>query len=152
MPDDLKLSIVLVAPPAGHAFCLQKGKGAKSERLDYVEVPEDESAAGTDSIAFELAVTLRQGKRKDMPDFGGPFVQGPPGERFVYVCVGRCSTIAEPHWSGRVKVRLGSIVWPLARQASSEGRVLEARYAASRPDGRPALASVPLLGDGWTLT
>ena len=33
----------------------------------------------------------------------------------------------------------------------SGGARLEARYTASRPDGRPVLASVKLLDDGWTL-
>lgn len=143
MPSDLALKIVLVGPPTGYAFCLQRGKGAKAERLDYVEADDDD-------IAFELTVTLRQGKQPDMPDFGGPFVQGPPGGRFFYLCVGRCSMIAEPHWTGRVKVPFYSITWPLARQAASGDGRLEARYTASRADGRPVLASVKLLDDGWT--
>lgn len=142
--QDLGLTIVLADPPDGHAFCLQRGRGAKAERLDYVEAADGD-------IAFELTVTLRQGKQPDMPDFGGPFVQGPPGGRFFYLCVGRCSMIAEPHWTGRVKVPLSSITWPLARQAASGGRRLEARYAGSRPDGRAALASVKLLDHGWTV-
>ena len=75
MPSDLDLKIVVADPPAGHAFCLQRGKGAKAERLDYVEAADDD-------IPFDLTVTLRQGKQPDMPDFGGPFVQGPPGGRF----------------------------------------------------------------------
>lgn len=144
MSSDLGLKIVLARAPTAYAFCLQRGKGAKAERLDYVEADDDD-------IAFELTVTLRQGKQPDMPDFGGPFVQGPPGGRFFYLCVGRCSMITEPHWTGRVKVPLNSITWPLARQATSGGGRLEARYMASRPDGRPALASVKLLGDGWTV-
>ena len=144
MPSDLDLKIVVAGSPTDYAFCLQRGKGAKAERLDYVEAADDD-------IAFELTVTLRQGKQPDMPDFGGPFVQGPPGARFFYLCVGRCSMIAEPHWIGRVKVPLSSITWPAARQAVGAGGRLEARYAASRPDGRPVLASVKLLDDGWTV-
>ena len=144
MPTDLELKIVLAGPPTGYAFCLQRGKGAKAERLDYIE-------ADGDDIAFELTVTLREGKQRDMPDFGGPFVQGPPGARFFYLCVGRYSRIAEPHWTGRVKVPLNAITWPLARQGTSGAGRLEARYAASRPDGVPVLASVKLLDDGWTV-
>ena len=143
MASDLVLKVVLSGPPTGYAFCLQRGKGAKAERLDYVEADDDD-------MAFEVTVKLRQGKQPDMPDFGGPFVQGPPGARFFYLCVGRCSMIAEPHWTGRVKVPLNSITWPLARQATSGGGRLEARYTASRADGGPVLASVKLLDDGWT--
>ena len=144
MDDELRLTIVLAEPPEGFAFCLQRGKGAKSERLDYVE-------ATGDDISFDLAVTARQGKIKGMPDFAGPFVQGRPGERFFYLCVGRCSELVEPQWSGRVKVPLSSITWRRIEEADAEARPLRARYAASKPGGGPALASVQLQGDGWTI-
>lgn len=145
MANDIRLKVTLVEPPRGYAFCLQRGKGGKSERLDYVEVDNGD-------IAFELTVTVRPGKASSAPDFGGPFVQGRPGERFFYVCVGRCSAIAEPHWIGRVKVPLRSITGPVVAPAMAEPQtVLAARYAASRPTGGPALASVPLLGEGWVL-
>lgn len=143
MADDVHLTIVLADPPEGFAFCLQRGKGAKAERLDYID------AAGND-ISFDLTVTVRQGKVKGMPDFAGPFVQGRPGERFFYLCVGECSELVEPQWSGRVKVPLSSITWRHIEAAKAGGGPLRARYAASKPDGRPALASVRLLGDGWT--
>ncbi len=143
MADELHLTIVLTEPPEGFAFCLQRGKGANAERLDYID------AAG-DDISFDLTVTVRQGKVKGMPDFAGPFVQGRPGERFFYLCVGRCSELVEPQWSGRVKVPLSSITWRHIEEAGRDDRHLRARYAASKPGGRPALASVQLLEDGWT--
>ena len=145
MTEQARLKIVLIDPPPGYAFCLQRGKGSKSERLDYVEADEAD-------IAFELAVAVRAGRRADAPDFSGPFVQGPPGGRFVYVCVGRCSTIAEPHWAGRVKVPLKSITWPAVRRAASEDRVLEARYVAVRENGQPVFATAKLLGDAWAVS
>ena len=143
MTNELHLTIVLADPPEGFAFCLQRGKGAKAERLAYTE------AAGND-IAFDLTVTVRQGKIQGMPDFAGAFVQGRPGERFFYLCVGRCSELVEPQWSGRVKVPLSSITWKHIEEASADDRPLRAAYAASKPDGRPALASVRLLEEGWT--
>lgn len=143
MADELRLKIVLAEPPEGFAFCLQRGKGAKSERLDYVQ-------ATGDDISFDLAVTVRQGKIKGMPDFAGPFVQGRPGERFFYLCVGRCSELVEPQWSGRVKVPLSSITWMQVEDATATDRPLCARYVAAKPGGRPALASIALIDDGWT--
>ena len=142
MPEEISLRVVLVDPPAGFAFCLQRGKGAKSERLDYLEADGGE-------LNFDLAVAVREGKLKGTPDFAGPFVQGPPGGRFFYLCVGQCAPTVEPHWSGRVKVPLSSITWGDVRQALDGSGVLHARYAASCGNGQPALASVPLLGDGW---
>ena len=144
MANEVRLRIVLADPPKGFAFCLQRGKGARGERLDYLEAEDGD-------IAFELTVQVREGKARGLPDFGGPFVQGPPGARFFYLCVGQCSPIVEPHWAGRVKVPLSSITWALVKRAADGQAALEARYAASRTNGRPALASVPLLADGWTL-
>ena len=144
MADELTLTIALMTPPAGHAFCLQRGKGAKSERLDYIE-------ATGDDISFDLSVTVRQGKIPGTPDFGGPFVQGRLGERFFYLCVGQCSELVEPRWSGRVKVPLSSITWEAVEEARGGTGRLHASYAASRPNGTPALASVSLQGEGWTV-
>jgi hypothetical protein len=48
-----------------------------------------------------------------------------------------------------VKVPLSGITWQVVEQARGRTGRLEARYAASREDGRPVFASVPLLGEGW---
>ena len=144
MTDSVCLHITLVDPPPGHAFCLQRGKGAKAEMLAHVE------ATGGD-LTFELVVSTRPGRTPGMADFGGPFVQGRPSERFFYLVVGQCSTLVEPQWIGRVKVPLASVAWATVEEALAAGARLRAGYLAARPDGRPVLASVPLLGEGWTL-
>ena len=143
----LGIRIELVHPPEGYAFCLQRGKGSRSERLDYVEVLEGDE----DTIAFDLDVTIRKARTGPGPDFFGPFVQGTPGARFFYVCVGQCVEGAAPYWSGRVKVPLRGIEWATVESAAKSHARLFARYAASRPDGGPVFASVPLLDDGWTV-
>ena len=139
--------IELADPPNGFAFCLQRGKGSNSERLDYVEVFEGDE----DTIAFSLEVTIRKAKSGPEPDFFGPFVQGPPGKRFFYLCVGQCVEGAAPRWSGRVKVPLVGIDWARVESVTETQARFFARYAASRPDGRPAFASVALLDDGWVV-
>ena len=143
----LAIRIELVDPPEGYAFCLQRGKGSRSERLDYVEVLEGDD----DAVAFDLDVTVRKAKTGPEPDFFGPFVQGPRGARFFYVCVGQCVEGAAPYWSGRVKVPLRGIDWASVESALKSHARLFARYAASRPDGAPVFASVPLLDDGWVV-
>ena len=143
----LALRIELVEPPEGYAFCLQRGKGSRSERLDYLEVLEGDD----DPVVFDLAVTVRKAKTGSEPDFFGPFVQGPRGARFFYVCVGECVEGAAPHWSGRVKVPLAGIDWASIESGPAGEACLFARYAASRPDGGPVFASVPLLDDGWVV-
>lgn len=143
----LAIRIELVDPPEGYAFCLQRGKGSTSERLDYVEVFEGDD----DAVVFDLDVTVRKARTGPEPDFFGPFVQGPRGSRFFYVCVGQCVERSAPHWSGRVKVPLVGIDWATVESATQGHACLFARYAASRPAGGPAFASVPLLDDGWVV-
>ena len=143
----LATRIELVDPSEGYAFCLQRGKGSRGERLDYVEVLEGDD----DPIAFDLVVTVRKARNGPAPDFFGPFVQGPPGARFFYVCVGQCVEGAAPSWSGRVKVPLLGIDWAHVESAARSHACLFARYLASRPAGGPVFASVPLLGDGWVV-
>ena len=143
----LQLKIQLVEPPLKHAFCLQRGKGAKAERLDYIEVLEGDGQP----VEFDLEVTVRKAKNQPDPDFFGAFVQGSAGARFFYICVGNVIDARDPEWSGRVKVPLTGIDWSIVDRATIPGRILFATYQASRPDGQPVYASVQLLGNGWTI-
>ncbi|MCE2407177.1 MAG: hypothetical protein J4G19_06710 [Pseudomonadales bacterium] len=144
---DLRLKIRLVDPPLNYAYCLQRGKGAKGERLDYVEILTPE----TKDIEFELNVIVRRAKNGPEPDFFGPFVQGPIGTRFFYLCVGHVVERSDPQWTGRVKVPFTGIDWPTIDAAVSTDRYLCGSYQASGPGGRPVLASVKLLDDGWAV-
>ena len=143
----LHLKIRLVAPPTNYAFCLQRGKGAKAERLDYVEVLNGEDQC----LEFELQVTVRPAKNRIEPDFFGPYVQGTFGARIFYLCVGAVVEVGDPKWSGRVKVPLVGLDWPLINEATKPSNFLYARYHASQPNGRPIFASVQLLDNGWTI-
>ena len=142
---NLHLKLQLIEPPIGYAFCLQKGKGAKAERLDYIEVDTE----GESEIEFELEVEVRTGRSSPQPDFFGPFVQGNASARFFYVCVGNVVSNGNPHWTGRVKVPLAGIDWPTVEEAVKTDCFLIARYQASRADGQPVYASVKLLDEGW---
>lgn len=143
----LKLKIRLKDPPSNYAFCLQRGKGSKAERLDYIEVLE-----GADrTVEFELEVTVRAAKNLPEPDFFGPHAQGTIGARFFYLCIGTVKDRGDPLWSGRIKVPLVGIDWSMIEQAAKPNHFLFARYEASRPDGQPVYASVQLLDRGWTI-
>ncbi len=143
----LKLKIQLKDPPNNYAFCLQRGKGSKAERLDYIEVLEGEDRP----VEFELEVTVRAAKNLPDPDFFGPYAQGTIGGRFFYLCVGNVVDSGDPEWSGRVKVPLVDIDWSTIDEAAKPNHFLFARYQASRPDGQPVYASVQLLEKGWTI-
>ena len=143
----LRLKIKLVEPAPNYAYCLQRGKGAKAERLDYIEVLERDNR----TVEFELAMTVRKAKDRPDPDFFGPFAQGTSGQRFFYVCVGSVQEAGDPNWSGRVKVPLVGLDWSIIERATAPGNCLFAKYQASNDKRQPVYASVRLLGEGWTL-
>lgn len=85
-------------------------------------------------------------------NFLGPFTQGAPSVRFVYVNMGTAAGDAESPWARRAKVPLMGITEALVDQVlKTPGARLEARFAGTAKDGLPSCASVKLLGDGWTL-
>ena len=136
MEQEIKLRIVLENPPAGIDFGLQKGGGN-----DYETIQTQRSSTG--DLSFEFLVRVREGK-EGQPNFLGPFVQGPPQERFVYIDIGTYAGQQNTHWSRRLKVPLRSITWELIKEAKR----LEARIAATGKDGGPTCAT-PKPFNGW---
>ena len=139
----LRLRVTVVRPPAGVQLCLQRGQ---SEHVSP-------SLSTGEDVSFELAVRVKEaGPPGEPPRFLGPFVQGPTGARFVYVCVGTLAGQADSPWTRRAKVPLTGMTWETIREALNAGggggAVLEARYDGTARDGTPACASVKLL-DGW---
>jgi hypothetical protein len=134
---EMTLRLVLESPPAGVDFGIQKGRGSVYETI------QTQRSTGGDLI-FEFNVTV-----KGSEDFGGPFVQGPRGGRFVYVDIGTLAGQRDTPWSRRLKVPLTGISPRLIDRASLGGTlVLEARVQGTGRDGTPACASVKEFA-GW---
>jgi hypothetical protein len=142
MERELPLRIILVHPPRDVVFCLQRGK---------TEIVSPVRATG-DDIAFDFSLRVRDGRPDGLPNFLGPFAQGPPAGRFVYVNSGTSAGAADSCWTRRAKVPLSGISWPMIEEAmATPGAVLEARIAGAARDGGPACATVPLLEGGWRI-
>jgi len=142
MEREIPLRITLVHPPRDVVFCLQRGKQ---------EIVSPVRASG-DDLSFELSVRVREGRADGLPNFLGPFTQGPPAGRFVYVNSGTSAGEVGSCWTRRAKVPLSGITWPLIEEAlAAPDAVLEARIAGMSRDGGPACATVPLLEDGWRI-
>lgn len=136
------MSIVLVGPPTGVSFCLQSG------RHDLVEIARSEG----EDLRFPFTVRAQPGASSDAPRLLGPFTQGPPAARFVYVCSGTLAGDAISCWTRRAKIPLRSISWDLIQAAVGKpGAYLEARVRGTSRDGGPCCATVPLLDGGWVL-
>jgi hypothetical protein len=138
----LPLRIVMEHPVPGVAIAIQRGASGKAEL-----VPP--AAASAQALVFELDLQVAGALPDGKPRFLGPFVQGPPQARFVYLCVGQAAGQANSPWLRRVKVPLGGLDWAQIEQLAPGARLV-ARIAGKARDGGPACATVPILPPGWS--
>jgi hypothetical protein len=131
--------IVLVAPPSGATFALQRGKADRAG-----------GAVSTgQNMQFEFAFQAEEGSAGRVR-LSGEFVQGPAGGKFVYVNSGTRAGDLGATWTRRAKVSLEPLTWTAVRRVAAQpGARLEARISGVAKDGGPACASVPLLNGGW---
>jgi hypothetical protein len=137
----LPLRIVVDQPIPGVALALQRGSGATFDLVGPVQ-------ASADALVFDLDIKVDSSNAVDEPRLLGPFVQGPPTARFVYINVGASAGQIGSPWQRRVKVPLGAITWQ-AIEALAPGERLTAHIASRGRDGTPACATVPVLPPGW---
>lgn len=140
MENEVRLRIVLLQPPAGVEFALQKGRGSG------YEMAQKQRSGGKD-LRFEFTVSAKPGRAAAGPAFAGPFVQGPAGDRFVYLDIGTYAGQSGTPWSRRLKVPLSGITWEMVRS----GKTLEARVPGAAQDGGPSCAYEwrKRVGPGW---
>lgn len=138
--DALALRITVVDPPPNISWALQLGR-------DELVKPTASTKA---RISFDLSVEVAAGDTPGAFRLRGPAVQGKPGARFVYLCVGSYAGQVGASASGRAKISLEGITRKLVDAAQSTRLgVLEAQFAGTARDGGPSRASVPLMGAGW---
>ena len=143
MNHELALRVVLLAPPPGVTFGIQKGRGSAFETVSA------QQATDGGDLTFDFALTVKDTRADGQPDFGGPIAQGPAGGRFVYVGVGTFAGQTGSPWSRRIKVPLEGIPWTQIRKVlKTPGLRLCARVRGRGMDGSPSCATVPVLG-GW---
>jgi hypothetical protein len=137
MERELTLRIVLGRPPKGVDFGLQKGRGH-----DY-ETVQTQRSEGKD-LEFQFNVGVKAATGKAMPALTGPFVQGPAGERFVYIDIGTYAGQVDSGWARRLKIPLAGITMDMIVAE----HILETRVPGTGRDGGPSCATVKPF-DGW---
>jgi len=145
MESEVQIRLVLVDPPSGVDFGVQRGSGTEYESISV------QQHNGGD-VTFDFSLTVADNRKDGSPNFQGPFAQGPPAGRFIYVDVGTYAGQKGTQWSRRMKIPLQGITWPLIWKAMSKpGYMLSARIPGTGKDGGPNCATVQLLGE-WQVT
>ena len=139
MAREITLRVVLEHPPKGVDFGLQKGRGSA------YETTQKQRSDGKD-LTFEFTPVIKDSGSDAIAVLSGPFVQGPPGERFVYIGIGTFAGQVDSCWSRRLKIPLAGITIKMLQA----GKVLEARVPGTGRDGSPRCATVKDF-EGWKL-
>ncbi len=142
MPSAMSLvhvALRVIDPPPGVAFALQRG-------ADGLVAPVESAGA---VLRFEFSLVVAD------PDavpvrFTGEFAQGPPLQRFVYLCSGTRAGQIGSVWTRRAKIPLAGLSKALLLRASSAGVGVEVEIDGRARDGGPVCASV-VPKRGWTL-
>ncbi len=136
MERELTLRIILEKPTAGVDFGLQKGRGSNYETV------QTQRSKGKD-LRFECDVRVNRGQ-DGSPNFLGPFVHGPSGQRFLYIDIGTFAGQKETCWNRRLKIPLSGISWEMIDAEKG----LETRVPGTGKDGSPSCATVKPFA-GW---
>jgi hypothetical protein len=97
-------------------------------------------------LTFEFTPVIKDRVSDAMAALSGPFVQGPPDERFVYIDIGTFAGQVDSCWSRRLKIPLAGIRMKMVQA----GNVLEVRVPGTGRDGSPSCAAVKDF-KGWKL-
>jgi hypothetical protein len=143
MESELTLRIILEKPPSGIDFGLQKGSGSNYETIQKQTSEEKD-------LQFEFKVRVKNSK-DSTPTFLGPFVQGPPEKRFIYIDIGTFAGQQDTDWSRRLKIPLTGITWDILQPLlTSASGVLEAKVPGTGRDGGPNCGTAKYFS-GWKL-
>jgi hypothetical protein len=138
---ELPLRIVVTDRVPGVALALQRG-------TDEIVPP---TSVSQEQVTFDLIVRVDLPASEGRVGFYGPFAQGPPSGRFVYITVGQRAGQPSSPWDRRAKVPLGGITAAQVREALKSGRMLTVAFAGRGKDGTPTCATVKLAPDSWTV-
>lgn len=136
----VQLRIRVLRPPVGVQWCLQKGSS---------ELVSPAIGTGKD-LTFECEVRAQPAADGGGVRFLGPFTQGPPKARFIYLCAGTSAGQHGSCWTRRAKIPLTAITWDMC---SKPGARLVAEFEGTAKDGGPTCATVKFTQAGsWRLT
>jgi hypothetical protein len=137
----LTLRIILIKPTPGVDIGIQKGSGSHYETVQ-------KQRAQFEDLYFEAVIDIKQGKSGEL-GFYGPYIQGPPTGRFLYLDIGTYAGQKDSHWARRLKIPLTGIPENVIKESFSGNAVmLEAIIPGISRDGGPNCGTVKPF-PGW---
>ena len=145
MESEITLQIVLLKPPPGVDFGLQKGSGNNYETVQR-------QRSGSLDLFFNFTVKIKGDMPKDrLPKLSGSFVQGPTNGRFIYIDIGTYAGQTNTQWARRLKIPLTGITWTDIDQLIADSNlILQTSVPGTGKDGGPNCATVKPF-DGWKI-
>jgi len=140
---DIPIRLILIDPPPGVDFGIQRGHGSDCEVVGV-----QRSHKG--NLVFDFIIRVTDDGKSAAPNFTGPFAQGPRDGRFFYVGVGTYAGQMGTPWSRRMKVPLAGITSAQIREAAKKPGRLCVSVTGTGKDGGPSCATVRPI-DGWTV-
>lgn len=143
MPAELQIILAVTAFPSGVRFAVQHGR-------DGLLPPY---ASTAELVSFAITVTLGPTLPDGSFNFRGPFAQGTPADRFIYLNAGTYAGQQDSRWERRAKIKLAGIPRPLVETAAGDANcAIEGRLHGTARDGGPVCATVDPLSISWHLT
>src|SRR5258705_5828098 len=145
METEVTLQITLIKPTKDVDFGLQKGSGNNYETVQ-------KQRSDSQDLFFKFLVKVKGEKQKDLsPKFSGHFVQGPAGNKFIYIDIGTYAGQANTNWARRLKIPLTGITWKDIDKLNADPNfILETSVPGTGRDGGPNCATVKPF-NGWQL-
>lgn len=141
-PLELQIILVVTAAPPGVRWAVQHGR-------DGLLPPY----ASTDEfVSFALTVNLGPALPDGSFNFRGPFAQGTPADRFIYLNSGTYAGQQDSGWARRAKIKVVGIPKALVEAAAGDADgAIEGRIHGTARDGGPVCASIDPLAISWRL-
>ncbi|HSC54058.1 MAG TPA: DUF5990 family protein [Phnomibacter sp.] len=143
MESEITLQIILIKPTAEVVFGLQEGSGSNYKTVQ-------KQIATSNDLSFKFTIKVKGDRsEEEVPKFSGSVVQGPAGNKFVYIDIGTYAGQSDSIWSRRLKIPLTGITWKDIDSLSGNS-ILQTCVPGTGRDGGPNCATVKPFG-GWHL-
>lgn len=146
-------------PPLTLTVTADRLPGASCPGRDHIHVAVQRRAKPAELLGltpgdaptaeWTLPCEVRPGRDGGPPDITGPYVQGPPGGRFVYLSWGECAPGGSFEMFRRAKLLLTAVPADVLTAAAASGRLTGA-LGLTDAKGHPLCARVVPPAITWT--